>query len=218
MMRTQAKRPTRRLVLWLAAVAASLAALAAGSAVAAKNSRSHLRPVPELPNSSGFRSIVNMTQIISGGVPFSTSKDPGSSATPEGFTGSLQQGFVLASALRRYGALNAGLRLPLPLSFARQHPGPAEVFAYVWAFSNTKLPVNLLHSQDFMDSAVSGVSRLRSGTISDGLAWRIDSAANGGMSEFRFAWTKGGELIEVNVLGWKLSLSAARAVADRAGS
>jgi hypothetical protein len=222
--RTPSDRLAKRFIIWAVAATiavAGIATLAVRSALAARDSeatKSSGQSVAELPKSSAFQSIRHMTQIISGNVPFSTSKDSAGSSANLGFTGSLQQGFVLTSAVKRYGGLDAGLQLPLPLSFARKHPGPAEIFDYVWAFSTTSVPIGLLHNQTFLDSSVSEDSRLRSGAIGAGMAWRIDSAANGGMGEFRFAWTKGSELIEVNVVGWNLSLSEARAIASRAGS
>ncbi len=177
-------------------------------------------PAVQLPSSSGFTAIRGMTQIISGRIPLWVFKDGAGpySASHVGFFGSLQQGFVLSSAIRKFGRLNHGLPLPLPMGFASAHPGPAEVFDLVWAFSDQSAAVALLHDPVFMNSEVSGMTALRSAAINDGLAWSIDSAANGGMREFRFAWVRGGHLIEVNIVGAKLTVDEARSVASRAGA
>jgi hypothetical protein len=173
----------------------------------------------QLPLAAGFRSVSGMSQVIFGRTPLWMSKD-GSGPYAEnkvGFVASLQQGFVLNSAIRRFGGLNAGLQLPLPMSFASAHPGPAEIFDYVWAFTNPTAPLKLLHNAMFMDAGAPGVTPMTSVSTASMQAWAISSAANGGMREFRLAWVRGDRLIEVNVVGSGLTFAAAQSVARSAG-
>jgi len=213
-----------RLALLGAGVVAALGAttLTLDSTMAASDSQGvpgNKLPHVQLSAADGYQSISHMTQIISGRSPLWMFKDGSGpySETGMGFVGSLQQGFVLTAAIGRFGHLNAGLQLPLPLAFASVHPGPAEVFDVVWAFSNPAAPSKLLHDPEFMNSTVMGMHAIRAFSIRGGLAWSIDSAANGGMQEYRFAWVRNDLLTEVNIVGYRLSAAEARAVALRAG-
>jgi hypothetical protein len=160
-----------------------------------------------------------MSQVIGGRTPLWLYKDGTGPYTENGvgFTGSLQQGFVLNSAIKRYGTLNKGLILPVPPKFAKLHPGPAEVFDVVWAFSGPNAPHTLLHSGTFMDAGAPGIRPITALTGNDMLAWTIDSAANGGLKEIRIALVRGDHLIEVNVIGAGLTQSQAYSLAARAG-
>jgi hypothetical protein len=213
----------RRPVLVASAVAGALCIttfITMGGATA--RSTAHLPTPALLPADSGFAQLPHMTQILSEPAPLWTGKDgPGPyQAGRYGMIGSLGQGFVLGSAVSRFGTLTSrpALPLPLPVAFAQRHPGPAEVFDLVWAFSNTWAPVKLLHDPVFTDTDTPGVTALRSGAVHGGLAWKVVSAANGGMSEFRFEWASGNHLIGVSVIGSALTIGQASAVARQAGS
>lgn len=52
--------------------------------------------------------------------------------------------------------------------------------------------------------------------VNNGIAGRIDSLANNGQTEFRFAWVSGRSMVEVNIVGPGLTLSTARDLARRA--
>lgn len=52
--------------------------------------------------------------------------------------------------------------------------------------------------------------------INNGIAAKISSLANNGRAEFRFAWTSGRSMVEVNIIGAGLTLREAQAVARRA--
>lgn len=176
-------------------------------------------PAVQLSQSAGIQNLSQMSQIMSSRIPLWLFKDGKGkySETQLGMTASLQQGFVLSSAISQYGPLNSGLVLPLPLDFAMAHPGPAEVFDNVWSFTNSNSPQLLLNDPTYMNSAVPGVVQLASGSVNGGLVWSIDSPANGGMQEYRFAWAQGSYLVEVNVVGAQLTLADARAIALQVG-
>ena len=61
-----------------------------------------------------------------------------------------------------------------------------------------------------------GYAALPGAAINNGIAGRINSLANNGRTEFRFAWTSGRSMVEVNIIGAELTLRQARAVARRA--
>lgn len=220
-------------IRWLASIIAGVIAASGVAACSALGSTSQQRsgdstangsllPKEELSASSGFVTVPSMTRIISGPVPLWTGKDgPGPyKISSYGLVGSLSQGFVLDAAVSRFGTLSSRppLPLPLPLVFASEHQGPAEVFDIVWEFSNSWAPITLLHDPVFTNTDVPGVSAVPSGSVHGGLAWEVVSDANGGLSEFRFEWADGNRLVAVSVLGAKLSLEAARNVALGAGS
>jgi len=217
----------KRRPLISAMVASGILAVATGTAFAIISSAVADRvnvpgtqlPARQLHSSSGFRSISGMTQVIGGRIPLWMYKDGTGPYTESGlgFIGSLQQGFVLNSAIKRYGTLNKGLILPVPLKFAKLHPGPAEVFDMVWAFSGPQAPHMLLHSAIFMDTAVAGITPIAALTRKNMLAWTIDSAANDGLKEIRIALVRGDHLIEVNVAGARLTQSEAYSLVARAG-
>jgi hypothetical protein len=225
-----AKSKTRRIRRLTAAMgvlagAVGVTALILGSASAqstAGRAASHRGPTPALlPAASGYARISDMTQVISGRIPLWAGKDGPGPYQPGayGLVASLGQGFVLSPAVRKFGTLSSrpALTLPLPLAFADQYPGPAEVFDTVWAFATAAAPVRLLHDPVFSDTDVAGVTALRSGAVHGGLAWKVTSAANGGMSEYRFEWADGTRLTGVSVVGSQLTLSQARQVALAAG-
>ena len=209
-----------------AVVGAGAFGLAHSSASSSKNPPSaaagSLLPAIKLPASSGFAGIRGMSQLLSSRIPLWTGKDGAGpyTASAYGLTGSLGQGFVISTAIAKYGTLDSrpGLPLPLPLSFANLHPGPAEVFDSVWAFANSWAAAKLLHDPVFADTDVSGVSAEPSGSLHGGLAWKVVSAANGGLREFRFEWAAGSDLVMVSVAGARLTLKEAQTVAARAGS
>ena len=61
-----------------------------------------------------------------------------------------------------------------------------------------------------------GYTALPGAAINNGLAARINSHANDGRTEFRFAWTSGRSMVELNIIGAGLTLREAQAVARRA--
>lgn len=61
-----------------------------------------------------------------------------------------------------------------------------------------------------------GYTALPGAAINNGIAARVNSRANNGRTEFRFAWTAGRSMVEVNIIGAGLTLREAQAVAHRA--
>lgn len=115
-----------------------------------------------------------------------------------------------------YGALKAGLPLPVPLSFALQNPGPAEVFDRVASFSSKDEADRLLNDPQYTGAANSDYTSLPTAAVDGGLAGIVDSPANDGLSEYRFNWVSGTSEVDVNVVGASLTVSEAQAVAKLA--
>jgi hypothetical protein len=126
------------------------------------------------------------------------------------------QGWVLNVAISAYGPVNHGLVLPVPLGFADQHPGPAEVFVSVVNFSNQEDANRLLNDPEYTRSWDPAYTALPADAINGGVAFRIDSLSNDGLTEYRFAWVGGTSVVEVNVLGANMSVGAAQDVAKLA--
>ena len=120
----------------------------------------------------------------------------------------------------KFGTLTSRpvLPLPLPLAFASGHPGPAEVFDVVRSFSNSWAAGELLRDSTFGDTNAPGVIAVHFGSVHGGMAWKVVSAANGGMGEFRFEWVEGKRLYSLSVIGAKLTLTEARLIALQAGA
>src|ERR1022692_2620767 len=213
------------IAMCILAVAGLLGFISSSSAVtraAQPPSKDSRLPEVQLPAHAGLAELTGMSLITKGRAPLSGSKDGSGpyTASAYGFTGSLVQGLVIQSAIARYGTLSSKppLPLPLPLAFASAHPGPVEVFVVVRSFSNTHAPGKLLLDPNFADTNAPGVIELHSGAVHGGLVWRVDSAANGGLGEFRFEWTNSRLLYGVSVIGARLTLAESRGVALKVGA
>lgn len=165
---------------------------------------------------AGISSISGMSEVISGSIPWCA--DVKGTSLPEycslpGATGGLEQGWVQTAAISAYGTLNDGLSLPIPLAFAEQHSGPAEVFVEVVTLATRDEANRLLSDPDYIGSWDPNYTALPKDAINDGVAFKIDSPANDGLTEFRFAWVGDSSVVEVNVLGANLNASDAQAVA-----
>jgi hypothetical protein len=126
------------------------------------------------------------------------------------------EGWVSNAAVTAYGPLNGGLPLPVPLAFAQAHPGPVEAFVSVVNAGSQDEANRLLDDPDFIGSWDPNYTPLPADALNGGVAFRIDSLSNDGLSEYRFAWVGETSVVEVNVLGTDMSVSAAQAVASRA--
>jgi hypothetical protein len=126
-----------------------------------------------------------------------------------GLSGGLMQVWVMGAAVRRFGA--SAVPLPVPLALARASGGPAEVFVRVLRFDNTSSPRLLYLSDAYsrLGPAWSGVTLLHVTGIAGGRVTTIDSAANGGLTEYQFQWTRGSDWVEVSVLGASLTEASA---------
>lgn len=199
--------------------------VAVGGALLSRGSTAHagqtpLRPqlAPNLRDGAGFSAITGMSKIISGSLPVCSEKgsEPLPSHCAMKATGGVDQGWVLTPATTHFGALGHGLKLPIPLAFAKAHPGPAEVFDRVLTLPTQSEAEVLLKSPDYVGSSDKGYVAMPSAAFDGGVAARIDSEANGGLSEYRFDWVRGTSILEVNVLGSGLSVGQAKQVATSA--
>jgi hypothetical protein len=157
-----------------------------------------------------------MTEIILGQSPLWAEKDGYGPYSPRalGLSGSLGQGFVLTSAVRKFGALYHGLTLPLPSSFTAAHPGPAEVFDNVWAMRDGATARMVMNNPAYNN----GQPPMAAGGVGGGLARSEWSQANGDMQEFMFEFVSGRDLVQVNVIGAQLTLPQAQHIAAIAGT
>ena len=120
-----------------------------------------------------------------------------------------EQVWALTPAVRRYGIHH--LPLPIPLPLARHYPGPSEVVIDVFTAPSAATAQHYLPSYTHTE----GYAALPQATVNSGLAARIDSPSNDGLREFRFAWTSGNSMVEVNILGAGMTVSQAQGVASR---
>jgi hypothetical protein len=91
-------------------------------------------------------------------------------------------------------------------------PGPSQVVVDVF---KTKSDAVAKHFMPIY-AHTEGYTAMPEAAINSGIAAKIDSLGNNGRTEFRFAWTSGRLMVEVNVIGPKLTPSRARDVARRA--
>lgn len=162
-------------VVLLAAVSVIAGVLAANGPAAGRGA-----------SSLGMPSIPGMAQVLTGSPGLCSGNrgmvpaDYCSWAPP---TASVAQGWVLASAIDRYGGFNAGLPLPVPLKFAQQNPGPAEVFVRVMSFSTQDEATELLNDPEYTGAANADYTPLpTTEAIDGGLAGSVDSPANDGLA------------------------------------
>ena len=105
--------------------------------------------------------------------------------------------------------------LPIPLSFASKHTGPAEVNVTVLAFSGSRQPRALLTNPDF--STNPGWTKLPDATIHGGNTFKVDSLANDGLDDFILQWATKNNWVDVSVLGANLTIGEAQHVAESVG-
>jgi hypothetical protein len=191
---------------------------------------------PQLPESDGFNpssgaaastggssnstSSTSWTEVSSSSAPLWPGVVSGDSqapfgATDLGLTGGLSQVWVVSSSVAKYGNLNTGLQLPIPLSFAEAKPGPVEIDVTVLQFSNLQAPMSLFNSNDYSHLAPpwTGVNQIAGSVPNGGRVAQIDSQANGGLIEYQFQWSDGYNWVQVSVLGARMSQSQAEAIA-----
>jgi hypothetical protein len=140
-------------------------------------------------------------------------KDGGAPFTPAqlGLKGSLSQFWVLTAAFQSYGAKN--LQLPIPSSFVKTRPGPAEVAVTVLSFDNGRSPQRLLGSTFYNHLGWPGTTQIHSPSDENWMVTRINSLSNGGMGEVLLQGSVGSRWIQVAVIGFDLTLDEARGIA-----
>jgi hypothetical protein len=125
--------------------------------------------------------------------------------------------WVSSAAVAAYGGPNS-VPLPVPLDFAQAHPGPVEVVVRVLQFSGAASPGMLYSSADYSRLGWPGVTLLNAQGPHGGRVTEIDSAANGGLTEYQYQWTDANNWVEVSVLGASMTESQAQAVAGDVSS
>lgn len=219
--RSQSESGVGRHVLFAgvcAVAAASAVSLAAASSASSdKTQPLSSRPLPPIATAAGATSISGMTQILDGSSPLNLTKGtsiPG--YTSLGAVGGLAQAWVDSGAVKAYGPPRDGehgLQLPIPLAFARQHPGPCEAFVRVLQFGSHNDAVAALHEPELTGSYSPGYADIASGGVNGGTVGSVQSLANDGLDEYRFHWLSGNVWVEVNVLGYGLTLEQGQQIA-----
>lgn len=121
-----------------------------------------------------------------------------------------QQVWALTVAVRKYGIHD--VPQPIPLALARQHPGPDAVVVDVVRLASASIARRFLP----VETQTAGYTAMPRATINGGVAARIDSIADGGLREFRFAWLSRSSTVELDIVGWKMTIGEARRLALRA--
>lgn len=121
-----------------------------------------------------------------------------------------QQVWALTVAVRKYGIHH--VPQPIPLALARQHPGPNGVVVDVLRLASASIARRFLP----IETHTAGYTALPRAAINGGVAARIDSLANDGLREFRFAWISRSSIVELNIVGLKMTISEARRLALQA--
>jgi hypothetical protein len=99
---------------------------------------------------------------------------------------------------------------------ASQVNGPVEVFLQEYQFSTAADASGLLQDPNFTGVGGQGYATLPSSdAIDGGIAGTINSAANGGLQEYRLQWASGTTFVTVNVLGENLSIQQVQSVASQ---
>jgi hypothetical protein len=206
-----------------AAVAAVL--VSAGSVVmsdaASNRPPANANAIPaRLPEAAGLStSTPGWTLVSSGTSPIWLGKGTSPvSSDALGLTGGLVQSWVTSATAQQYGT-GANLPLPVPLSFAQANPGPIEATVRVLSFSSQSSASQLLDNPQFSQIGLGlpGESEVTGGGINGGTVVSIDSAANGGLSEYQFHWASGSDWYQVSVAGASMTLQQAQAFAEQVG-
>lgn len=219
-------------VRWLAGLAlafvvvgtATAAGLMSGQGARAGNPSAIRRGMtvrpPTLGSRAGFASIPGLTRIESSARTASlcaTFKGSGiQSAQTHGPWYCAQRGryrdqlWVLTATVRKYGIHH--LPLPIPLTLARRHPGVNAVSSDVLTVASASVARRFFP----IETHTAGYTALPRAAINGGIAARIDSLANDGLREFRFAWIRRSSIVDLNILGSNMTVREAKRVALRA--
>ena len=102
-----------------------------------------------------------------------------------GLTGSLGQWWISAPAVAHYGGEEA-VPLPVPIKYARTISSPVEVDVSVYRFNNSSSPELLYQNEGYVERPQTTVLAVPG--VKGGRVIKIDSASNGGLSEYEFQW------------------------------
>lgn len=161
--------------------------------------RSHQIGGVELGTARGFRSIPHMKEISESDFRFC-----------KGFKGTSPPSYCQTG-----GALNSAVDIQQvwkPRTGRAKSGQPSQVVVDVIMAPTAAVAKH--YSPVYAHTA--SYTTLPTAAINGGIAGKVDSAANDGQTEFRFAWTSGSSMIEVNIVGPGLTLREATDVARRA--
>jgi hypothetical protein len=132
-----------------------------------------------------------------------------------GIKGGFYQAWVLTSAVDQYAGM-AVFPLPLPLSFADEHPGPAQVFVSTFVFNNRTSPERLLSTPFYNRHGDVGFTQIGLEGADSWLTLQVRSPANGGLTEFVFQRAAGDRWFQIVILGWHVTMSQGLTLASSA--
>jgi hypothetical protein len=203
-----------RWIAGLAVVTATAAALMGGQGARAGQAS------PSRASSAGFASIPGFTKIASSAWTASLCAGLKGSGAASAETHApwycsqhgrhRQQVWALTVAVRRYGIHH--VPQPIPVALARRHPGPNGVVVDVLRLASASIARRFLP----IETHTAGYTALPRAALNGGVAARIDSLANDGLREFRFAWIHRSSIVELNIVGLKMTISQAKRLALRA--
>lgn len=179
-----------------------------------------ISPHPQLPETAGIVSLPGLTKAGadgSGGVPSSKGirRDAPTLNCTYIAVGGISQFWVLSAAIAHYGSTEK-VPLPLPLDFASRYPGPEEVNVNVVVFRDSASAQALLNNPVYNTNP--GWTRPPDVSIPEGFIVKVDSLANGGLTEFIVQRAIRNTWIQVSVIGANLTLAQAVQVADSVGT
>lgn len=157
-----------------------------------------------------------MTEVTSTSTSLGlNSSDVGSLSALYTPTDNLSQVWVSSAAVTQYGTENEGLPLPLPVSFARQHPGADEVTVTINQLSDASLARTLLANPMFNDSSDPQFTTLDKGRFDGGVALKDDIAPNNvaDMNSYTLVWAERDYLVRLDVQGYSATVGEADRVA-----
>jgi hypothetical protein len=210
----EAKRRMRRRRFLVAVAILAIIGTAAGLTVSMRSPGSSGQTPATIPSHLGFAALPGLTKIASSTWSASLCADSkGTSQTTPSYWYCAQRGhhsqqvWALTAAVRKYGIHQ--VPQPVPLTVARRHPGASEVVVDVLTLRSASVARRFFP----IDTRTAGYTALPQAAINGGIAGRIDSLANDGLREFRFAWLSGTSVVDVNILGADMTPGQARHVA-----
>ncbi len=209
----EAKRRMRRRRFPVAVAIVAVAGTAVGLTLTLRSPGSSGQTPVSLPSYPGFTSIPGLTKIASSSWKASLCSHFKSQAQTPSYWYCTQRGhygeqvWALTAAVRKYGIHH--VPQPIPLTLAGHHPGPAELVIDVLTLASA--PVATRFFPIYTHTA--GYTALPRAAINGGIAARIDSLANDGLNEFRFAWVSGTSIVDINILGGDMTVNEGQHVA-----
>jgi hypothetical protein len=191
----------------------------AGSGTVARTILDSLRPStaevpPQLPESDGLVNARGLFEVSNYSILLCQGPRKAQAtcnARTPGLTGSLGQWWISSAAVAHYGGEEA-VPLPVPLKYARTISSPVEVDVSVYRFNNSSSPELLYQNEGYVESPQATVLSVPG--VKGGRVIKIDSASNGGLSEYQFQWADSTDWVAVSLLGANMTESQAASVAS----